>query len=212
MRPQKLVSARIEKGVLTAEYKQSRTQSFTVKNSGRNAKTVLIERMIEPQWKLLSPKEPTEKTRDAYRFAVATKPKEKAELKVEEEQIFKQGVSISEVNEDAIRIYLVANVISEPVKQALREVIRRKGELVELNRRKLQLEQEIAMIGQEQDRIRKNMQSIGKNSDLYNRYVKKFTDQEDQIEKHRDAILELVGQYTKAQKALDEYLKELKIS
>ena len=52
VRPQKLISARIEKGVLTAEYKQTRTQSFTVKNSGHNAKTVLIERTIEPQWKL----------------------------------------------------------------------------------------------------------------------------------------------------------------
>jgi hypothetical protein len=211
-RPQKLISAQIDKGVLTAEYKQTRTQNFTVKNSGHNAKTVLIERTIDPQWKLLSPKEPAEKTRDKYRFAVIAKPSEKAELKIEEEQTFKQGVSIGDANEDTMRIYLVANVISEPVKQALREVIRRKGELVDLNRRKTLLEQEIVTIDREQDRIRQNMQSIGKNSDLYNRYVKKFTDQEDQIEKHRDAIRELVGQITKAQQSLDEYLKELKVS
>jgi hypothetical protein len=212
MRPQQLISARIDKGVLTAEYKQTRTQSFTVKNSGHNPKTVLIERTIEPQWSLLSPKKPTEKTRDKYRFAVVAMPKEKAELKIEEEQTFKQGVTIGDVNEDTMRIYLVANVISEPVKQALREVIRRKGELVDLNRRKTLLEQEIVTIDREQDRIRQNMQTIGKNNDLYNRYVKKFTDQEDQVEKHRDAIRELVGEITKAQQSLDEYLKGLKIS
>ena len=211
MRPQKLISARIDKGVLMAEYKQSRTQRFTVKNSGQNTKTVLIERQIEPQWKLISPKEPTEKTRDTYRFAVSTKPKEKAELKVEEEQTFRSGFAISSANDETIRIYLVADTISDPVKQALREVVRRKSELAELNRRKQQLEQEIATITQEQDRIRKNMESIGKNSDLYNRYVKKFTDQEDQVEKHRDAIRELVVQVTKAQQALDDYLKGLKI-
>ncbi len=199
LRPQKLISARIEKGVLTAEYKQSRTQSFTVKNSGQKTKTVLIERMIEPQWKLLSPKEPTEKTRDTYRFAVTTKPKEKTELKTEEEQTFRSGFAINSANDDTIRIYLMADTISEPVKQALREVIRRKSELANLNRRKQQIEQEIATIGQEQDRIRKNMESIGKNSDLYNRYVKKFTDQEDQVEKHHDSIRELVGQIAKAQ-------------
>jgi hypothetical protein len=212
VRPQKLISARIDKGMLTAEYKQVRTQSFTVKNRGHNPKTVLIERTIEPQWTLLSPKEPTEKTRDRYRFAVAAKPDEKAGLKIEEEQTFKQAVSISDVNEDTVRIYLVADAISEPVKQALREVVRRKGELVDLNRRKTQLEQEIVTIDREQDRIRQNMQSIGKNSDLYNRYVKKFTDQEDQIEKHRDAIRELVAQITKAQQSLDDYLNGLKIS
>jgi hypothetical protein len=211
-RPQKLISARIEKGVLTAEYKQSRTQSFTVKNSGKSAKTVLIERAIEPQWKLLSPKEPTEKTRDTYRFAVSPKPKDKAELKIEEEQTFRSGFEINTANDDTIRIYLAADTISEPVKQALREVVRRKNDLAELNRRKQQLEQEIATIGQEQERIRHNMEAIGKNNDLYNRYVKKFTDQEDQIEKHREAIRELVGQITKSQQALDEYLKGLKIS
>ena len=54
--------------------------------------------------------------------------------------------------------------------------------------------------------------SIGKNSDLYNRYVKKFTDQEDQVEKHRDAIRELVSKITKAQQSLDEYLMGLKVS
>ena len=42
--------------------------------------------------------------------------------------------------------------------------------------------------------------------------VKKFTDQEDQSEKHREAIRELDGQITKGQQALDEYLKGLKIS
>jgi hypothetical protein len=42
--------------------------------------------------------------------------------------------------------------------------------------------------------------------------VKKFTDQEDQVEKHRNAIHELVEQITKAQQALNEYLKGLKIS
>ena len=57
-----------------------------------------------------------------------------------------------------------------------------------MNRRKQQIEQEITTIGQEQDRIRRNMASIDKNSDLYNRYVKKFTDQEDQVEKSREEI------------------------
>ncbi len=211
-RPQHLISARIEKGVLMAEYKQSRTQSYTIKNSGHKAKTVLVEHPIDPQWKLLAPKEPTEKTRDEYRFAVTAKPDEPAKLKIEEERGIRQEVAISNLNDDAMRIYLAAKVVSDSVKQALREVVRRKTELAELNRRKQQIEQEIATIGQEQDRIRHNMQAIGKNSDLYNRYVKKFTDQEDQIEKNREEIRGLTQQITKAQQSLDEYLSTLKLS
>src|SRR5262249_55444653 len=124
----------------------------------------------------------------------------------------RQDVALTNLNDDAIRFYLSADVISESIKQALREVVRRKGELAELNRRKSQIDQEITTIGKEQDRIRQNMETIGKNSDLYNRYVKKFTDQEDQIEKNRDSIRELDQQIAKAQKSLDEYLEGLKLT
>jgi hypothetical protein len=211
-RPQRLMSARIEKGVLSAEYKQSRKQSYTIKNSGHNEKTVLVEYPIQQPWKLVAPKEPTEKTRDAYRFAVTAKPKEPADLTIEEELVNRQDVALTNLNDDAIRFYLSANVISESIKQALREVVRRKGELAELNRHKSQIEEEIKTIGTEQDRIRHNMEAIGKNSDLYNRYVKKFTDQEDQIEKNRDSIRDLDQQIAKAQKSLDEYLESLKLT
>jgi len=211
-RPQHLISARIDKGVLIAEYKHSRSQSYTVKNSGHNAKTVLVEYPIDNQWTLVSPKEPTEKTRDVYRFAVDAKPNEPAKLKIDQEMTVRQDVAISNLNENSMRIFLSAKVVSESVKDALREVIRRKSELAGLNRRKQQIEQDIATIGQEQDRIRHNMDSIGKNTDLYNRYVKKFTDQEDQIEKYRDDIRALVQQITQAQQALDEYIRTLKLA
>jgi hypothetical protein len=83
--PQHLITARIEKGVLLAEYKQLLKQTFAVKNSGHSAKTVLIEVPINEPWKLVEPKEPSEKTRDMYRFAVTAKPNEHSELKVQQE-------------------------------------------------------------------------------------------------------------------------------
>jgi hypothetical protein len=211
-RPQRLVSARFDNGVFVTESKQSQIQSFTVKNSGKRAKNVLIEYPIYKDWKLVTPKEPTETTREFYRFAVKAKPNESTDLKVEQEQTVQQKIAVGSLNSEFIRIYLSAKEVSEPVKDALREVSKRKGELADLERKKQQLEQEITTITQEQDRIRQNMQQIAKNSELYNRYVKKFTDQEDQVEKHRDAIRELTGEIMKGQRALDEYLKGLKIS
>ena len=208
-RPQQLVSVRIEKGVLLATHQQTRTRSYTVKNSGGDAKTVLIEHPIERPWELRAPKEPAEKTRDVYRFAVAAEPGKPAELSIEEQQTIRQDVAIGELSQQAIQVYLSADVVAETVKEVLREVIRRKTELANLERRKQQIEQEIATIGQEQERIRGNMQSIARNSDLYNRYVTKFTEQEDQIEKSRENVRALEREITAAQKELDEYLSTL---
>jgi hypothetical protein len=211
-RPRDLLAARIEKGVLIATYKQSRTHSYSVKNSGGKEKTVLIEHPVEPQWDLVSPTEPTEKTRDVYRFAIAARPGEPADLKIEEQNAIRENIAITNLGDEAIHFYLSASVVSETVKDALREVVRRKTELAELHRRKHLVDQEVAMIGQEQGRIRQNMQSIGRNSDLYNRYVTKFTEQEDQIEKLRTDGRELDQQIADAQRALDEYLSNLEIS
>ncbi|MCI0334063.1 MAG: hypothetical protein L0228_12670 [Planctomycetes bacterium] len=208
-RPQDLLSVRIEKGVLIANYKQSRTQRYTVKNSGDKEKRVLIEYGFDPRWELIASKKPTEKTRDVYRFAVAAGPGKPADLRIEEQQSIRQDVAINNLNDEAIRFYLSAKVVSETVKDALREVVRRKTELADLSRRKQQFDQEIATIGQEQQRIRENMRSIDRNTDLYNRYVKKFTDQEDQIERLRENARELESKIAESQRSIDEYLSEL---
>jgi hypothetical protein len=208
-RPQSLVSARITKGVLEAEFKQSRTNTYTVKNSGEDAKTVLVEHPVDLQWELRTPKEPTEKTRDVYRFAVSAEPGKPAELKIEEQNTARQAVAVTNLNDDSIHFYLSAKVVPESVKEALREVLRRKAELAELNRQKQQVEQEVATIGEEQARIRQNMESIGQNTDLYNRYVTKFTEQEDNIERLREDARALERQIAQAQKSLDEFLTNL---
>ena len=55
-----------------------------MKSSGKNAKTVLIEYPLDTNWKLIEPKDPTEKTRDVYRFAVTAEPGKPATLKIVE--------------------------------------------------------------------------------------------------------------------------------
>ena len=58
----------------------------------------------------------------------------------------------------------------------------------------------------EQGRIRENMTRLDRNNDLYARYVKKFSEQEDQVETARAKIDELNKQINEQQKSLDEYL------
>ena len=213
--PQHLVSAKIDKGVMTASYKQTRTQTYTMKNSGAAARTVLVEHAIENGWVLVTPKEPSEKTRDMYRFSVTAEPGKPAELSIEEEQTIHQQVALQDpamgivVEAPAVQVFLSSNKLSESVKAGLREVIKRHAELAKLHRRKQQLEQEIAVIGEEQNRIRPNMQTIDRNTDLYNRYVKKFTEQEDRIETLREEIRTLETQINESQAALTAYLSEL---
>ncbi|RIK71893.1 MAG: hypothetical protein DCC67_20015, partial [Planctomycetota bacterium] len=209
--PQSLVSVKIDQGVLSAAYKQRRTHAYTLKNSAEEAKTVLVEHPIEPGWELAEPKEPTEKTRDEYRFAVEVEPAAPAELTIVEELTIRQSVGVSSQSDEDLRVFLSAKEASDEVKESLREVVRRRTELAELGRQKEQLTQRIAAIADEQTRLRENMQAIDRASDLYARYVGKLSSQEDEIEKLREELRTVDGKINYAQRALDEYLSQLTV-
>ncbi len=211
-KPQELSSLSINRGVLYASRKYRRATNYTVKNSGDRAKKVLIEYPLETNWKLTEPDKPEEKTRDMYRFAVEAKPGEPAKLTVAEERIEVQRTALTNLSNNDILIYVRSPVVSDKVKTALQEVVRRKQDLAELANHRKRLEQQIKVIDTEQDRIRRNMQELDRKSDLYNRYVKKFTEQEDTIEDLRKQISKLQDEEAKQQKALNDYLSALTLS
>lgn len=210
--PEQLVSVKIAKGTLTSSVKYQRGTQYTVKNGGNRAKKVLIEYPLDANWKLLEPKEPAEKTRDMYRFAVTAEPGKPAVLKVAEEQTVSQQIALSNLGYDAIAIYQRSTAVSEAVKKALAEIVKRKQEIESLQRKRQEIEQQIAAVGQEQTRIRENMSRLDRNSDLFNRYVKKFTEQEDQVDKARAEIVEVDKKITERQRSLDDYMVGLDLT
>ncbi len=156
-----------------------------MKNSGKAEKKVLIEYPIDPAWKLMKPEKPAEKTRDLYRFAVDAKPGAPATLLVEEERTDSQHIALNNLDDGSIQFYISAKVVGEKVKDALKEIVKRKAELGQLTAKKQQLEQRIREINEDQSRIRQNMSQLDRNSDVYKNYVKKFSDQETEIENLR---------------------------
>ncbi len=210
-RPEQLLSVKLIKGTMQVSRKFSRTQSYTVKNSDTKPKTVLIEYPIDSNWKLVAPQEPTEKTRDMYRFAVKADPGKPTVLKIEEEQVVSQSLALGNLDDNAIVLYLHQKEVSQAVKAALQEVVKRKQALQQVSQDRQRLEAQINTITQEQDRIRQNMGQLDRNTELYKRYVQKFGSQEDAVEKMRDQIQKLTAEETRQRQALDEYLINLNI-
>jgi hypothetical protein len=210
-RPEQLVSVKIAKGTLHTQRKLMRETNYTVKNSGRSAKSVLVEYPFDAAWKLVAPKEPSEKTRDLYRFKVDAKPGTPATLAVEEEQIVHQQFAINNLDDNSIFYYINAKAVGADVKKALQEVVKRKQSIAQNVQQRTNREQQIQIVEQEQNRIRQNMAQLDRTSDLYNRYVKEFGLQEDQVKKLRGEIQELKEQEQQLRQDLDKYLLSLEI-
>ena len=209
--PEELVSIKLIKGTMQIKRKFARETTYTVKNSDSEPKNVLIERPRDAQWKLITPKEPAETTRDMYRFAVTAQPGEPAKLKVAEEKVAYQSQTLSNLSDDAIVFYINQKQVTPEVKQALQEIVKRKQSLAEVVAKRERLEKQIAAINEDQTRIRGNMSGLDRNSDLYRRYVQKFGEQEDSIDKMRVEIEDLRGEEAKQRQALDEYLIHLDV-
>jgi hypothetical protein len=204
--PTFLVSAKLVKGTLHTQHKFFRNKDYTIKNGGKAKKKVLVEQPLDAAWTLIEPKEPSEKTRDMYRFAVDAEPGKPATLTTKEERTNNEQVAIINLNFDQIGYYIRSDAVSQKVKDALAEVIKRKTAIDEVVRTRQELERQIAVIGQEQERIRGNMAQTPRESELFRRYLTKFTEQEDGIEALRTKVTVSIQEEQKLRKGLDDYL------
>ena len=209
--PTALVSVRIRKGTVETSHKYARTTAFVVKNGATRPRQVLIEHPRQPPWEVLEPK-PVETTRDHYRFRVAVEPGKSATLELREGYTQRQSVVITNLNDQQVQVYLSAPQVSEAVKAALRELVQRKLAIQTANRKRKELERQLAVIEKEQQRLRDNMAQLPRDSDLFRRYVTKLSEQEDQVERLNHEITAAVREEERLTQQLDQMLAQLDVS
>jgi hypothetical protein len=211
-KPTQLVGVKLVKGTLYTTRRFNRENSYVVKNSGQKAKKVLVEYPVDNAWTLSEPAEPAEKTRDLYRFALEAKPGEPANLKIVESRTAEEQVLVTNLDSNTIVFYLNAKEVSQPIKDALQEVVKRKQALGAVTQQLAELNRQINVIFQEQGRVRQNMTEVPKDSELFRRYLTKFGEQEDQVEQLRAQVEKVIAEQAAAQKALDNYLIKLDLT
>ncbi|QDT36615.1 hypothetical protein [Stratiformator vulcanicus] len=211
--PTRMVSIAIKRGVVYTRSSQELTRTYTIKNSGDEAESLLIEYPLNGDWKLVEPEEPAAKTRDRYRFAVEVPARETKELllRFSKNNLTTVALGNKSANDRTLIAYMKSDVISDEVKAALEEVVRQKTKIAEFTKQRQQAVAELNAISKEQERIRRNMQAIDRNTELYTRYITKLGEQEDRVDALKNQIEELQQQENAAQRKLNEYLNGLTI-
>ena len=154
------MSMKIVKGVLITTSKQTSKISYTIKNRSDESKLVLVEHPLREQWQLVQPAKADETTRSLHRFEVAVAPGKTETLTVVEEMPISEQVRLTSESADRVAIYLRAQTISEPVKAALAKIIEMKMQLATIDQDIAQREARLKQIGEEQERIRQNMEEL----------------------------------------------------
>jgi hypothetical protein len=209
---QELATVSLKKGTMLVSRRLIEDRTYLVRNRDQKPRTVLIEHPYRADWKLVEPKDATERTRDLYRFSVAVDAGKTATLRVKETLPIQESILLMESGLDQIAYFQQAKEVSAKVKEALQRVVYLRSKLDDTRAQRARLEQRIGEITAEHGRIRENMQRLQQNSDLYNRYVKKLDQQETELEKLRKEIEALKGTEVDQRKELQNYVMALDIA
>lgn len=204
------VSMKISGGKLSKVMRVKATSRYTAVNKGTEAKTVWVTQPIKSGWKLIAPAKAAETTPDLQRFEMKVPAGEKVTLEVIEEQDQTTDVELAKLTADQLDLATREPTTPPAVKAALGRV---KANLTARGDADKGIAEENAAlkeIVEEQGRLRANLATVPKESDAYKRYVKKFDDQETDIEKRRAKVKELEQTKQKLAKELTDLLKELK--
>lgn len=209
--PDELVGLRIGKGVLYHKRKYADERTFTVKNKADRDKTVVLEHPAVPGWEVVEPKETYETTPTLLRLKVAVPAKKTVSQKLRMEHVAEQTVILTTAQLNEITFYLRSRVISPKVQAALEKVVVLRTGLDQVSRRLGSVSRDLETARSEQGRIRQNISTLDRSTDVYQRQLRKFDELETQIEQLAGQQGELRTEEEKKRKELEDYLLSLNV-
>lgn len=203
---------RIVSGVLeqTSTYRRTITYQFANKDAKR-ARTILIEHPKDGMATLVEPSKPREETPNLYRFALDIDAGKAGEVKVVQEQVQSQTFELLSFDARTLTAYSTDGKASKAVVDAFREAARRRQLVLDAQKKVGELDKERAAIDADQGRLRQNMSTIDRNSELYGRYMKKLSEQETRLEKLGEELTSARAESTRLEGELNQYVSSLNV-
>ncbi len=194
------------KGIVYATTKLRETKTYTIQNRNDRERTVLIEHPVRNDFKLVSTEKPVETASDFYRFQIKVAAGKSAKEAVTEERVTQQTIQLTNLDDNNIRIFMNQPVCSEKVKAGLQKSMELRWTMQKTQRDIAELQRQLDTIRNDQPRLRANLKELPQTSEAFQRIVKKFNEQENQIEKYLADIKKLQGVEHDQRKVFEDYL------
>jgi hypothetical protein len=205
------VAVKIVKGVVHTMHKLRQAKRYTIKNRSEHPRLILVEHPYQADWTLVGHRDTVERSRDAYRFEVNAGAGESAKLDVAEEKSQPETVAVGTVTDQSIQILLQSTVLGAKVREAFREILGLRQKLAQTREAIAADERVLKDIEKDQERMRANMAGVPPTSEAYKRYLKKFDDQETQIEQRQAAIARLRDEAGVQRHAYETFIAALNV-
>lgn len=182
--PEHVTKIVAHEGVLTMSAEERESWTYTIKDDDTTPRTVIIEQPTRSGWKLGADPVPAETTPGATRYRIAVASKKDAKLTVTESRIDSSAMQISGIDERFLVVLSERGGNAAALRQALQPIFAKRGELAAANTKLRAIDNEIAAIGRDQERVRENMKALKGTPEekaLTERYTRELNGQEDRL-------------------------------
>ncbi|MCL2880273.1 MAG: DUF4139 domain-containing protein [Treponema sp.] len=203
-------SVAISGGVMTISRSQDFYKTYTFSNMSAQPKSLLIEHPKTQGTELKAP-EADDETASAYRFTMIVQPQTGLIVTVNESRILSEQVGLTSLRPEILLSYATNQEIPARVRTALSKAIDLKRAADAAQAAVTLASDKRDNLISEQDRIRKNLEAAGGQTQQGQEYLKRLADMDANIDQQG---VELQNAQTAAQAAQDayqKYLDELKL-
>jgi hypothetical protein len=211
--PQPISHVRIIRGLMTITRQERSKETYTIRNTDKDAHNVVIEHPVRNGWKFLDTTPKPEETSDTlHRFLIKVDPNATAKLGVAEYHPLETTVVLSNLTSDDVLLYSRQRVLKPEIEDAFRSILNQKNQIAGIDQQIRLCEQEVANISNDQARVRENMKALkgsAEEKSLVQRYATQMNQQEDRLIALRTEIDGLRTDREKAQSQLTTMLMSI---
>jgi hypothetical protein len=172
----------VTKGIMTISRQNILSRVYTFKNADSHNKNMILEQPVTQDVVLTLPKTYLEKTDSLYRFAFLLPANSEYKMEVREQNPTNETVSLAQFELDTFVYYSSNREIPQKIKSALEKAaeFKKKADGTKYDLTSLEIRKNEIVL--EQERIRKNLQAAGHETQQGKEYLKKLAQTDTEID------------------------------
>ena len=198
-------------GVMTTSYRQVQSTTYLIRNANKKERTVIVEHAKNAGFELMTKQALAETTVNKYRFKFKAAGNTGTELKVEEARTYQSSQKIFDMNSNTFISYTTGSEIPEKVRKAFASIITEKEKVTAAEKALKTLQDRQTEIGKEQDRVRRNLEAVGSESQQGRAFLTKLLNLESELDNLKTDIADATEQLNKAQQNFTAFVKNIRI-
>lgn len=198
-------------GVMTTLYRQVQNTIYLIRNANKKERTVIVEHAKNAGFELTTKQALAETTANKYRFKFKAAGNTGTELKVEEARTYQSSQKIFDMNSNTFISYTTNSEIPEKVRKAFASIITEKEKVTAAEKALKTLQDRQTEIGKEQDRVRRNLEAVGSESQQGRAFLTKLLKLETELDELKTDIATATEQLTNAQQNFTAFVKNIKV-